>query len=463
LQVLHATPDLNETLVNVRKLLAPGGKLWLQELAPPTKWLNFIFGSLPGWWLGEEDGRILEPYIEPEQWETRLSQAGFDGIQATHHDGQVNATMIAGLKERTNKLRVTLLVRDQGSHAEGSHAVRGVLMELESRGYDVDVRRFGQPTPAGQYVVALLDAAGPFVYGMTEQEYTELNAFIVSASGAGILWVTGLAQLQCTDPNLGMILGLCRTFRKELSVNIATLEVKNYKMAGCRAIADTLSMFTRRDANDVTNHDMEWAFVDGKIQVGRYRWISVNDRLITQPSQTGDRRLDIKQRGSLKTLQWQQCQPRDPQDDEVQITVAAVGLNFKDVLIAMGILGGAEIEHAGLGVEAAGTVSKVGRAVMDIIPGDRCFVFCGGAFTTTLTTKRMHCVKIPGHLSFEEAASMPAVYSTVLYCLIDQARLEQNQVRVTEHSSRCTFANNNQSVLIHSACGGVGIAAIQIW
>jgi hypothetical protein len=295
-------------LVNVRKLLAPGGKLWLQELAPPTKWLNFIFGSLPGWWLGEEDGRILEPYIDPEQWETRLSQAGFDGIQATHHDGQVNATMIAGLKERTNKLRVTLLVRDQGSHAEGSHAVRGVLMELESRGYDVDVRRFGQPTPAGQYVVALLDAAGPFVYGMTEQEYTELNAFIVSASGAGILWVTGLAQLQCTDPNLGMILGLCRTFRKELSVNIATLEVKNYMMAGCRAIADTLSMFMRRDANDVTNHDMEWAFVDGKIQVGRYRWISVNDRLITQPSQTGDRRLDIKQRGSLKTLQWQQCQ-----------------------------------------------------------------------------------------------------------------------------------------------------------
>jgi hypothetical protein len=457
-QVIHATPDLNETLINVRNLLAPGGKLWLQELSPPTNWLNFIFGSLPGWWLGEEDGRILEPYIKPEQWQTRLCQAGFDGIQAQHHDGQVNATMIAGLKQLVDKLKVTLLIRN-----EDSDAVRDILSELVSRGYNVDIRHFGQPTPPGQYVVALLDIPGPFVYGMTEQEYTKLKAFIIGASGAGILWVTGLAQLQCTDPNQGMILGLCRTFRKELSVNIATLEVENYNQAGCKAIADMLSMLARRGADDATNQDMEWVFVDGNIQVGRYRWTSVNDKLITQPSQTGDRRLYIQQRGSLKTLQWQQCQSHDPQDDEVQITVAAVGLNFKDVLIAMGILGGAEIEHAGLGVEAAGTVSNVGRAVKDIIPGDRCFVFCGGAFTTTLTTKRMHCVKIPGHLSFEEAASMPAVYSTVLYCLMDQARLERDQVRITGHTSHCTFTNESQSVLIHSACGGVGIAAIQIW
>jgi hypothetical protein len=429
-------------LINVRNLLAPGGKLWLQELAPPTKWLNFIFGSLPGWWLGHEDGRILEPYIGPEQWESRLSQAGFDGIQAKHHDGQVNATMITGFKERAYKLRATLLVRNEGSGAKGSDAVRDVLMELESRGYDVDIRRFGQSIPAGQFVVALLDAPGPFVYGMTEQEYAHLKTFIVSASGAGILWVTGLVQLQCTDPNQGMILGLCRTSRKELSVNIATLEVENYSSAGCKAIADTLSLLACRDTGDTTNKDMEWVFVDGKIQVGRFHWISVNARLSAQPSQTGDRQLDIERRGSLKTLHWKHCQPREPLDDEVQITIAAVGLNFKDVMVAMGLLGGASIEQSGLGVEAAGVVSRVGRDVKDLDPGDRCFAFSGGSFTTSLTTKRSHCVKIPRHLSFEEAASMPAVYSTVIYCLIEQARLERSQVRMTNRPSRRTFAND---------------------
>jgi hypothetical protein len=450
-------------LVNVRSLLAPGGKLWLQELAPPTKWLNFIFGSLPGWWLGYEDGRVTEPYIGPEQWETRLSQAGFDGIQATHHDGQINATMIAGLKKRANKLRVTLLVRDEGSDAKGSDAIRDVLMELESRGYDVDIRRFGQATPAGQFVVALLDAPGPFVHGMTEREYAQLKAFIVSAGSAGILWVTGLVQLQCTDPNQGIILGLCRTSRQELSVNIATLEVENYSSAGCKAIADTLSLLASRDTDDATNKDMEWVFLDGKIQVGRFHWISVHERLSTQPSQTGDRQLDIERRGSLRTLHWKHCQPREPLDDEVQLTIAAVGLNFKDVMVAMGLLGGADIEQSGLGVEAAGVVSKVGRGVKGINPGDRCFTFSGGSFTTSLTTKRSHCVKIPGSLSFEEAASMPAVYSTVIYCLIEQARLERNQVRITLGPSRCTLTNDDKSVLIHSACGGVGIAAIQIW
>lgn len=336
-------------------------------------------------------------------------------------------------------------------------------MELESRGYDVDIRRFGQPTPAGQYVVALLDAPGPFVYGMTEQEYAQLKALIVSVGGAGILWVTGLVQLQCTDPNQGMILGLCRTSRKELSVNIATLEVENYSSAGCKAIADTLSLLAGRDADGATNKDMEWVFLDGKIQLGRFHWISVHERLSTKPSQAGERQLDIEHRGSLKTLHWKHCQAREPLDNEVQIAIAAVGLNFKDVMVAMGLLGGADIEQSGLGVEAAGVVSKVGPAVKDLVPGDRCFAFSGGSFTTSLTTKRSHCVKIPERLSFEEAASMPAVYSTVIYCLLEQARLERNQVRMTNRPSRCTTANDDQSVLIHSACGGVGIAAIQIW
>jgi len=73
-------------------------------------------------------------------------------------------------------------------------------------------------------------------------------------------------------------------------------------------------------------------------------------------------------------------------------------------------------------------------------------VFASGAFETTLTTMEQLCVKIPDSLTYVDAASMATVYSTVIYSLLDKARLEKGQ-----------------SVLIHSACGGVGLAAVQIW
>jgi hypothetical protein len=56
-KVIHATPDLTQTLKNVHRLLAPDGILFLQELSPSTKWINYIMGTLAGWWLGEQDGR----------------------------------------------------------------------------------------------------------------------------------------------------------------------------------------------------------------------------------------------------------------------------------------------------------------------------------------------------------------------------------------------------------------------
>jgi NADPH:quinone reductase-like Zn-dependent oxidoreductase len=71
---------------------------------------------------------------------------------------------------------------------------------------------------------------------------------------------------------------------------------------------------------------------------------------------------------------------------------------------------------------------------------------------------------MPDSMTFEEGATMSAVYCTAIYCLMDAARLSKGQVRTpTETSqSRTTLTVRMQSVLIHSATGGVGIAALQI-
>lgn len=101
----------------------------------------------------------------------------------------------------------------------------------------------------------------------------------------------------------------------------------------------------------------------------------------------------------------------------------------------MGIVEGAVVEGDGLGCESAGIVEKVGPEVKDLTVGDRCIIFASGAFATSLTTSEKVCVKIPDTLSFTDAASMATVYCTVIYSVIDKARLEKGQVSVMWHVS----------------------------
>lgn len=78
--VLHATSVMSDTLKNVRKLLKPGGKLCLTEITRPLPFDGLIFGTLPGWWLGADEGRIDSPLLSVDQWGILLRANGFSGI-----------------------------------------------------------------------------------------------------------------------------------------------------------------------------------------------------------------------------------------------------------------------------------------------------------------------------------------------------------------------------------------------
>lgn len=81
-----------------------------------------------------------------------------------------------------------------------------------------------------------------------------------------------------------------------------------------------------------------------------------------------------------------------------------------------------------LGCEASGIVSRTGPDVKSVKVGDRVAVMAGGTFTTHLTISSSLCAKIPDNLSFEEAATMPCTFATVIHSLIEIARLQKDQV-----------------------------------
>ncbi len=153
--------------------------------------------------------------------------------------------------------------------------------------------------------------------------------------------------------------------------------------------------------------------------------------------------LDAPSRGTLENLALvpgdRGEQPLKP--DQVRIAVRAGGLNFRDVLIALGQYP----DDDPIGSEGAGVVLEVGEAVTGLAAGDRVMGLIPESMGPVAVTDRRLVARMPHDWSFAEGASVPIVYMTAYYGLIDLAHL-----------------GKGETVLVHAGAGGVGMAAIQI-
>ncbi|HEX8074806.1 MAG TPA: SDR family NAD(P)-dependent oxidoreductase, partial [Thermoleophilaceae bacterium] len=127
---------------------------------------------------------------------------------------------------------------------------------------------------------------------------------------------------------------------------------------------------------------------------------------------------------------------------QVRIAMRAAGLNFRDVLTALGLYPG---EQAVIGGEGAGVVLEVGPEVEGLAPGDRVMGIVPDAFGPVAIADRDLLTRFPDSWSFEQAAGVPIVYLTALYGLVDLADLQRGE-----------------KLLVHAAAGGVGMAATQL-
>ncbi|MFB9546164.1 SDR family NAD(P)-dependent oxidoreductase, partial [Micromonospora sagamiensis] len=160
--------------------------------------------------------------------------------------------------------------------------------------------------------------------------------------------------------------------------------------------------------------------------------------------ETTDWRLVAEPRGTIDNLALvgPAGTDRPLADGEVRVAVRAAGLNFRDVLISLDMYPGA----ATMGCEAAGVVVEVGAGVTDLAPGDRVMgLFPEGAFGPVAVADHRLLTRIPAGWTFALAASVPTVFLTAWYGLVDLADLR-----------------SGERVLIHAATGGVGMAAVQV-
>ena len=148
-------------------------------------------------------------------------------------------------------------------------------------------------------------------------------------------------------------------------------------------------------------------------------------------------RLVTTKPGSLNSLEWRRELRQSPQRDEVEIQVRDAGLNFRDVLIAMGLYP----EAADLGCECVGVVSRLGPDVRDLNVGDEVMAIGSGCFAEYVVTSRKLVISTSG----VKFPVQPVVFCTAAHALLDLAKLQPGE-----------------TLLIHAATGGVGQAAVSI-
>ena len=165
--------------------------------------------------------------------------------------------------------------------------------------------------------------------------------------------------------------------------------------------------------------------------------------VLTPPAEAPGWRLDVAEAGTLERLELVPDSAAEAAlpPGHVRVAVRAAGLNFRDVMIALGVYPGS----AALGSEAAGVVLETAPDVTDLAPGDRVMGLVKAAFAPVAVADRRHVTRIPRGWSFAQAATCPIAYSTALYALTDLGAVRPGD-----------------RVLVHAAAGGVGIAATRL-
>ncbi|KAI0400470.1 hypothetical protein F4802DRAFT_610078 [Xylaria palmicola] len=405
--VIHITPSVRMALGYLRKLLRPG-----------LTWTKYVLGTLPEWWCGADDGRPDEPYVQPSVWHQELTASGFQGmcvIGDSPEPFHLNSIMVA---------RVAIL------HRIGETSGVDMLATcLGADGFQTTTFTLEDTIPdTAQDVISLLDFPAPFLENIENYSFENSNSCFRGSLALG--------RSHNPDLRYAPIIGLSRTIRSEMGIDFATCETDELCAPGStfEHAINVFSKFHERETNGVIEHDFEYLITTGITYVSRFFPFSLEEEKMNQ-EKPDEGTLNIGTPGRLESLYWASVGVlRAPVGDEVEVVIHAAGLNLR---LRSG--------DPPLGCEASGVIRRIGPNVKKFHVGDRVILLGQQTFATVLTLPELLCEKLPPEVNFVEGASLPVVFATAIQSLINVARLEKDQ-----------------SVLIHSGCGGVGIAAIQI-
>jgi NADPH:quinone reductase-like Zn-dependent oxidoreductase/acyl carrier protein len=432
--------------------LAPGGVLLCVEPEPNRLW-GLIFGADPAWWV-RESGRSAMPLRAAEDWHGRLLEGGFAETAWRRLPSPawpmalIAATANPGRSESVRPRANAVAPVPVRLFADSADAMAPELeAALLAAGRPVERRTLSTfPAGTGEWVVlvaptaddaaaddAAIAAIAPALLG----RLAGASAAMSDAPPVRLWLITSAEPVGA--PLAAALLGLRRVLANEApEVDCRVLRLSP-RLPPDRAIALAVAEILAPDAEA----EIAWT-PDGR-EVGRVRrGLARASAPVGTPA-----RLHVGRPGLLDTLGWKEAPAPAPlAAGEVAIAVQAAGLNFRDVMWALGLLPDEALLHgfagATIGLECAGVVTGIGPEVDDLAVGDRVMAFAPASLSTQVVTVRHAVVRMPDAMGYAEAATIPVAFLTVVYALGALAQLAPGE-----------------RVLIHGAAGAVGLAALQ--
>ncbi|KAI1390359.1 uncharacterized protein F4822DRAFT_443215 [Hypoxylon trugodes] len=464
--VLHATPNLEPTIRNVRKLLKPGGRLILLEvISPEDITINFMAGLLPGWWVSREEWRPHSACVSEDIWERVLSENGFSGndmiIRDYKNDGCHIASIIistakedpAQIDESKPKRSNFLLVVDESPEQQEQQRQLAdlVLGQLDLKGErkDVSIVSLDHLSEAlmevtkDDVVVCLAEVNNkPLLTALSEDGLKCFQRLAMQATK--LLWATATTTSNAQYPDYSIVQGFFRSIRAEQGSQIVTVAIEDaLDNESCASfIAQAFQSAFRLPASK----ELEYVVRDGVLVTGRaVENVAGNGTLRSLLSP----QLQQKTWGEGSALQLSVGSGDTPlfvRDDtydtdiashDVEVETRAWGLKFRDAPS-----GQSELPEA----DYAGIVTRVGQECdRSIQPGDRVSIAALDGIRKYARAHEKSILKIPESLSFEAAVTTLIPSLTVYHALVDIGKLQAGD-----------------KVLIHSAAGNLGQLAVQI-
>jgi acyl transferase domain-containing protein/NADPH:quinone reductase-like Zn-dependent oxidoreductase/SAM-dependent methyltransferase/short-subunit dehydrogenase/acyl carrier protein len=489
--VLHAVSDLRSTLRHVHELLAPGGNLVFMDVAIPQLWTEAVFGLMTGWWrFRDRDLRPLHPLLGRSQWEVVLRETGFDEI-----------TSLPGLPGPEGEGQIGLLARKPWHDLPlAASPAKETLVEMPAQ---KSWLIFADTTGLGDKLASQLQAVGVRCRVARRGDHFALDGMDAFTLRAEILedwkkllhecaddapperfvylWSLDAAQvaegdaaLMGTDALLHLIQAVeeikCST-KARIDLVTRGAQPPGRAMNGVAVVQAPLLGFLRVILNEYPNlsgrgidlapeasasdQSLLWSELlreDAEREVafrGEARYVQRLARGRSTQEEWLDPaiplRLESRERGHLDTLRFMPFALPACGPGEVLIEVKAAGMNFRDVLKALALYPGEAPDARIFGDEVAGVVKAVGARVDHVAPGDRVFGLAVFGLASSTVARGGDVRRIPGGLSFEQAATLPVVFMTAWHALQNVARMRKGE-----------------RILVHAGAGGVGMAAVQI-
>lgn len=427
---------------------------------PDTSRTPFLAGLSKEWRRGTKDGRGL---LGEDGLSQLLASAGF-GEKQTITPGFTNAAsyefsiiMSTAVELSTSPAQLPLPAAVVSIiHGPG---LRERALELQrymaSVQYAARVQGLDEADEEGavyeSICIFLLELGQPVWYDIARETFIRLQKLLTMTRKA--IWVQrGAGSL----PQFRLIDGVSRVLNSEL--DRAALTLLRLEGHGSALTMPQMGHILRLCRKWLVSDDVDTEYVErgGMLHIPRLvsrpklnaqieTRLSPRQHVIRPWHSEGQTplRLAVGSPGLLSTVHWAEDTENTPDtplgDTEVEVRVHSVGLNFRDLLMVLG-----RVNHSGIGSDVAGVVTRLGRGCSGLRVGDRVAACRMNSFRSLVRCPRTHVVTLPDSLSLTDGASLPTTFVTAWQCLNERARLHAGE-----------------TVLIHSAAGGTGQAAVQ--